>query len=77
VYVICAGILYGLGEETFHNHFKHAWLQDPAELPYLGKGDNIIPTIHKTDLINLVLQIISEPPEQKYILAVDAGKERT
>jgi hypothetical protein len=26
VHVVCAGILYGLGEETFHNHFKHAWL---------------------------------------------------
>ena len=26
VHIVCAGILYGLGEETFHNHFKHAWL---------------------------------------------------
>jgi len=26
VHIVSAGILYGLGEETFHNHFKHAWL---------------------------------------------------
>ena len=54
VYIVCAGILYGKGEETFHNHFKHAWLQDPELLPYLGDGRNIIPTIHKSDLISLV-----------------------
>ncbi len=26
VYIVCAGVLYGKGEEVFHNQFKHAWL---------------------------------------------------
>jgi len=60
VHIVCAGILYGLGEETFHNHFKHAWLQNPEELPYLGDGSNIMPTIHKIDLVNLVYKITQD-----------------
>jgi len=27
VVVVCSGILYGLGELAFRNHFKAAWLQ--------------------------------------------------
>ncbi len=46
VIVVCAGILYGLGEVAFKNHIKSAWLQDPKALPILGEGNNLIPTIH-------------------------------
>ena len=79
VFIVCSGVLYGKGEEVFHNHFKHAWLQEPEFLPYLGDGNNIIPTIHKTDLVNLIEEIANRPPEDlfKYILAIDNGKKRT
>jgi len=26
VIIVAAGVLYGCGEITFKNHFKHAWL---------------------------------------------------
>lgn len=53
-YVLCAGILYGNGERVFYNHFKKAWLQSPKQLPFIGDGDNRIPTIHVIDLSRLV-----------------------
>ena len=31
-YVLCAGILYGNGEEVFYNLFRRAWLQNPLQL---------------------------------------------
>lgn len=41
--------MYGNGERAFYNHFKKAWLQAPAQLPYIGEGENRIPTIHVID----------------------------
>lgn len=76
VIVVCAGILYGLGEITFKNHFKAAWLQNPATLPYLNEGDNKIPTIHINDLVKFVLKLAEAPPEQPYVFAIDDSKDR-
>lgn len=80
-FVVCPGVFYGKGEQTFRNHFKHAWLQDPEALPYLNEGNNLIPTIHLRDLTELVFKLAEEPPEQPelrpYILAIDNGKLRT
>jgi adenylate kinase len=36
VFVVCPGIIYGCGENTFYPLFKAAWLQEPAKLPHLG-----------------------------------------
>jgi len=77
VYVLCAGILYGNGERVFYNHFKSSWLQAPANLPFIGSGDNLIPTIHVIDLARLVRRIVAEVPENYYIFAVDRTKKPT
>jgi adenylate kinase len=84
VIVVASGILYGLGEETFQKHFKSAWLHDPANfdsrwgrreyqlgLPYLGEGDNLIPTIHVQDLVSFVRKVAENPPEGSYLFAID------
>ena len=48
-YVLCAGVLYGNGEMSLEDLFKHAWLELPPALPYVGEGTNKIPTIHIRD----------------------------
>jgi adenylate kinase len=74
IYILASGIMYGAGECILENHFKRAWLQDPALLPYLGVGKNIVPTIHVKDLARMVKKVYeSKPPlpDKQYIFAVD------
>lgn len=63
VIIVAAGVLYGCGEITFKNHFKHAWLQNPVNLPYLGDGNNKIPTIHVQDLVSFVKKVAEAPTD--------------
>jgi adenylate kinase len=77
VYVMCAGLLYGEGERTLADHFKQAWLQSPRKLPYVGKGDNLVPTIHVRDLSRLVRKVVQRRPDSYYIFAVDKTKNPT
>ncbi|KAL4510745.1 hypothetical protein ABPG72_004899 [Tetrahymena utriculariae] len=76
VIVVCSGILYGLGELAFRNHFKAAWLQNPSALPYVGEGQNLIPTIHISDLAKFVIKVAENPPENNYLFAIDNTKDR-
>ncbi len=55
---------------------KAAWLQNPTELPYLGDGENLLPTIHIEDLAKLILKVADSPPENPYILAIDNTADR-
>ena len=75
IYIICAGIPYGGCETTFNYFFKSAWLQNPIELPYYGKGNNLIPTIHIKDLARMVKRIADNKSEFPYIFAVDKTKD--
>ncbi len=77
VYVLCSGLLYGNGEETFYEYFKQAWLQNPAKLPYIGKGLNRVPTIHVLDLARLIKRVIRLQPKTNYIMAIDRTKRPT
>lgn len=43
-------------------------------MPLFGDGENLIPTIHLSDLANIVTEVVEVAPEQKYILAIDEGK---
>lgn len=52
-YILCPGIIYGYGEQTFYSIFRSAILNLPIEEILLDKGRNIIPTIHMKDLINI------------------------
>lgn len=76
-YVIAAGVLYGKGEAILNNHFKKAWLQDPLRLPVVGKGDNLVPTVHVTDLARMVKKIYETKPERQYIFGIDNTKKPT
>ena len=72
VHVLCSGIRYGNGERIFYDHFQKAWIQDPAQLPYIGEGENLVPTIHIIDLARLVRRVvIDDPKEHPYIFAID------
>ena len=72
VHILCSGIRYGNGERIFYDHFQKAWIQNPNELPYIGEGENLVPTIHIIDLARLVRRIVIEDPkEYPYIFAID------
>ena len=69
--------MYGNGERAFYNHFKKAWLQAPAQLPFIGEGENRIPTIHVIDCAWLVKRIVERKPNHFYIFAVDRTRKPT
>ena len=72
VHVMCSGIRYGHGERIFYDHFQKAWIQNPELLPYIGEGENSVPTIHITDLARLVRRVVIEDPKvHPYIFAID------
>lgn len=78
IYILASGIMYGGGECIFENHFKRAWLQEPASLPYVGVGKNLVPTIHVKDLARMVKKVYeTKPPlpDKQYIFAVDNTKK--
>jgi adenylate kinase len=74
VHVLCGGIRYGRGEGIFYDHFKNAWIQSPAQLPIIGDGKNLIPTIHINDLARVVKKVIDHKMTKDYIFAVDKTK---
>lgn len=76
--MLCAGVRYGNGERTFYEHFQKAWIQDPAALPIVGSGSNLIPTIHVIDLARLVRRVVVENPKvHPYIFALDRSNKPT
>ena len=78
VHVMCSGIRYGNGERTFYDHFQKAWIQNPVQLPIIGEGDNLVPTIHVIDLARLVRRVVIENPQVKpYIFAIDKTRKPT
>jgi len=84
-YVVCAGLIYGLGEECeeiFAKIFMKAWNYLPGDsLEIINDGQNILPTIHIRDLskmISKILELKPDPREHPYFLAVDkAGPLQT
>ena len=59
VHVLCAGIPYGNGEMMFYAHMKNAWIG--RQLPTLGDGFNLMPTIHVVDIARLIKKLINFP----------------
>ena len=60
-----AGFVYGNGEQNdiFYEFFRRAWVSlhpDLAALPVIEKGDNILPTIHVTDLTESIDLIFTD-----------------
>jgi adenylate kinase len=48
-----------------------------VRLPYVGDGDNLLPTIHVTDLARMVKAVFEKKPNRKYIFAIDNNKKPT
>ena len=42
----------------------------------MGEGNNLVPTIHVTDLARIVLKIFDKKPERQYIFAVDNNQKQ-
>ena len=76
-YVIAAGLLYGNGEAILNSHFKKAWLQEPLRLPVVGQGNNLVPTVHVTDLARMVKKVFESKPEKSYIFGIDTTNKPT
>ena len=57
-YIICSGFIWGCGEDLFSDYFIMSWLENPRKLPIIGKGKNIIPTIHIIDSVSFIKRII-------------------
>ena len=77
VHILCCGIRYGLGEAMFFEHFKHAWIQKPDSLPIVGKGDNLVPTIHINDIAGCVSRICDGKVSKEFIFAIDKTSKPT
>jgi adenylate kinase len=56
--------MYGKGEQILNEHFKKGWLQEPARLPYVGEGKNLVPTVHVVDLARMVKKVFESKPEK-------------
>ncbi|KAA3673158.1 adenylate kinase [Paragonimus westermani] len=52
------------------NHIQQAWAEQ-TPLPIYFEGQNILPTIHVLDLANVILNVIENPPRQRYIVVKD------
>ena len=76
-YVIAAGVLYGMGESILNSHFEKAWKQEPQRLPIVGSGNNLVPTVHVTDLARMVRKVFESKPERKYIFGIDNTQKPT
>ena len=84
-YVVCPGLIYGLGEESescFYKLLIKAFNGCAVEeLPIIGDGSNIVPTIHINDLTKIITKLVTnrpDPREHPYFLAVDkAGPAQT
>eukprot|EP00918_Siedleckia_nematoides_P067047 GHVU01145897.1.p1 GENE.GHVU01145897.1~~GHVU01145897.1.p1 ORF type:complete len:559 (-),score=64.79 GHVU01145897.1:2485-4161(-) len=88
--VVCAGILYGEGEQQFHDIFKAAWLAERNAV-VVGPGSNVIPTVHVKDCAALVRRAAArcieslessgsasasgkDKDDKRYFLCVDESK---
>ena len=69
-YVVCCGLMYGMGEDTLHFLFKNAWLSQSngINLPVFGNGQNHIPTIHVNDIASILLHLVEIQPKPRYLL---------
>ena len=59
-YFICYGFIYRCGKDLFYDYFKISWPKIPGKSSFIGKGKNIIPTIHIKDLVSLVPKVIEK-----------------
>lgn len=72
-YIICPGILYGVGEDDgqLHSLFKTAW-EGREPLMVLGAGTNRLPTTHVADLASYAATIAQlQPRDIQYLLFAD------
>ena len=69
-YVVCCGLMYGMGEDTLHFLFKNAWLGEynGMNLPVFGNGQNHIPTIHVNDVASILIHLVELQPKPRYVL---------
>ena len=74
---MCSGFLYGNGEQNdiFYEFCRRAWVSlhpDLTALPVITGGQNVLPTIHVSDLTSIIdLLIMNRTEFDKYLLAVD------
>lgn len=83
-FVVCAGLVYGYGEDQLFGYFKRA-LEQTQSLKVYGTGSNKIPMIHLEDLccivknlaftgeINSKLKSKDVFPQNRYFFAVDSA----
>lgn len=70
--VIATGVLYGAGEDLLHYLFRAAWTLTP-ELPLLGPGENLVPTMHVDDLASCVAELADGDATTAYHVVCDEG----
>jgi adenylate kinase len=52
-------------------------MEIPKEIPYIGTGENKVPTIHVRDLAKMVKYVIENKPETRYLFGIDRTKDTT
>ena len=66
-YVVCCGLIYGMGEGTLHFLFKNAWLSESNGiiLPVFGNGQNHVPSIHVNDITSVLIHLVELQPKPR------------
>uniref|UniRef100_A0A670ZVR6 Adenylate kinase 7 n=1 Tax=Pseudonaja textilis TaxID=8673 RepID=A0A670ZVR6_PSETE len=74
-YVVASGVQYGAEERLLHYFFKLSWLGETPTIPCFGDGQNVVPTIHITDLAAVLQNIADHRPRTNYLIAVDESTQ--
>ncbi|KAG5670926.1 hypothetical protein PVAND_001155 [Polypedilum vanderplanki] len=67
--VVCPGIIYGEEQDIFEYIFKECYFNYP-EIEIFLPATNILPIIYIYDFAKIIIQIIEQTCDSKYILAV-------
>eukprot|EP00040_Diaphanoeca_grandis_P042767 m.265925 g.265925 ORF g.265925 m.265925 type:complete len:808 (-) comp64353_c0_seq1:208-2631(-) len=79
VVVLTTGVMYGEGENMLQEFFQRAWSDSDLGVPKIGPGDNILPTIHVSDLGSIISRLLidDDVPLKPYMIACDAASAST
>ncbi|GAQ84563.1 hypothetical protein KFL_001940200 [Klebsormidium nitens] len=71
-YVVWPGVQYGGGERALESVFRDSWSGEGPTV--YGFGDNVLPTIHVSDLATFIKHVAVTLPPQQHLLAVDEAR---
>lgn len=59
--VICAGLLYGLGEDStgmFYKRLRESYTGEKESIKILNQGNNVLPMVHVLDCAEYIREVV-------------------